>query len=278
MINFSMDFLCLFITAKLLCPKVRLIREVAAAVLGGAYAVAALFFSLPAWLALTVDIATCFVIVGVAFLRWKEPYRILLYAPVFAAVSMLLGGVMTALFNLLNKTGLPRLLGSEGDDISVWLFALLAIVSGVITLLGGGYFKGKMSAKEVEVEITLMGKAVRLRGMCDSGNLLCDPIGGRPCIVADTAALAPILPEGLYFAARSGADEVCGLPTELQRRIILIPAKTATGESLLVGIKADSVKLFTGKRGYEVDAPVALTDLKEGAGENKILVPTKLLA
>ena len=45
-----------------------------------------------------------------------------------------------------------------------------------------------------------------------------------------------------------------------------------------MGIKADSVKLFPGKKGYEVDAPVALSDLKGGAMENKILVPTVLLA
>ena len=278
MINFSMDFLCLYITARLLCPRVSPLREALAAAVGGGYAVAALFLPVGSYLALAIDAAACLLIVAVAFFRPSEPFRLLLYAPVFAAISMILGGVMTALFNLLNKTGLPDAVGSEGDGISVWLFALLAIISGAVTLFFGGYFKGRMSKRAVDAEITFMGKTVRVSGMSDSGNLLKDPIFGRPCIVADIDAIAAILPEELYFAAKSGAGELCGVSTELQKRIVLVPTRTATADRLLVGIRPDSVRLLVSKKGYGVDAPVVLTELKGGAGESKLLVPAELLA
>ena len=245
--------------------------------LGGAYAVSALFLPVEGYAALLIDAVACLVIVAVAFFRPSEPYRALLYAPVFAAVSMVLGGIMTALFNLLNKTGLPDVLGSQGDGISVWVFALLAIISGGMTLLFGGYFKGRMSTTQVEAEITLMGKGITVRGMSDSGNLLKDPIFGRPCIVADIEALAPILPEELYFAVKAGSCELCGLPTELQTRISLVPARTANADSLLVGIRADSITLFVNKKRYGVDATLVLTELKGGAGESRLLVPARLL-
>ena len=281
MINFSMDFLCLFITAKLMGIRASLLRQVLAAGIGGAYAVAALFLPLGTWGAIFADVSACLAIVAAAFFSRREPLRIIVYTLVFAAVSMVLGGIMTALFNLLNKTGLAKALEGGGDGISTWMFAVLAIISGGITLLSGGYFKGRMARHPVEAEITLMGKTVDVRGMGDSGNLLRDPVMGKPCIVADIDALASVIPEELYFAAKSrSAEKITALPTELQRRIILVPTKTASGDGILVGVRADKVVLVCGKgkKGYEVDAPVVLTELKEGAGENKILVPSELLA
>ena len=274
-----MDFLCMYLTSKLLCPRASLLRQVAAAILGGAYATAALFLPLEYAAALLVDIAACLVMVSVAFFKRSEPYRVFLYAIVFAAISMTLGGIMTALFNLLNKTGLRELFGTDGDGISVWTFALLAVISGAMTLLGGGFFKGRMSAKTVDVEITLDGKTVKLRGMSDSGNMLRDPIGGRPCIVADRKAIASFLSDSDRTALEgTGAQDVYGFSPQLKKRIMLIPTKTATGEKLLLGIRADKVKLVCGKRSYEVDSPIAITDLRDGAGENRALVPSELLA
>ena len=279
MINFSMDFLCLFLTAKLLHTKASLYRLLLAAILGAAYAVTVLFLPFTSWQAMMLDVAACLLVSAVAFFSHREPYRTLLSALVFVLVSMVIGGIMTALFNLLNRSGLFDTLRGGGDGISVWMFAILAIISGAVTLLGGGFFKRRMARRSVEVEITLCEKTVRVRGMCDSGNLLRDPVGGRPCIVADRDALAPILPEGLYFASRTrSAEGVCSLPRELQRRIILIPTKTAVGDSVLIGIRADKVSLITGKGEHSVDAPIALTDLKDGAGEDRALVPAELLA
>ena len=60
LVNFSMDFLCLYLSVKLLhLPRARW-RMLLAAALGGVYSVVALLLSVGSWLALALDLGVCF--------------------------------------------------------------------------------------------------------------------------------------------------------------------------------------------------------------------------
>ena len=59
---------------------------------------------------------------------------------------------MTALFHLLNRSPLSEGLETvEGDGISVWIFALLALISGWLTLLGGRFFATRSARERAQV-------------------------------------------------------------------------------------------------------------------------------
>ena len=207
LINFSMDFLCLFLTAKLLNHTLSPLRGILAGAVGGVYANLALF--LPwGWLGgLLADLAVGGVMCVITFGKRGRWHSMPLYILVFGAVSMALGGVMTALFHLLNRVPLPEGTESvEGDGISVWVFAVLALISGGITLFGGRFFAGRATEETAEIELCYEGQTVRLCAMTDSGNLLREPISGKPCIVADLDAVSAILPEEILRAARLGAE------------------------------------------------------------------------
>ncbi len=279
MINFSMDFLCLYLTAKLLSRKMPLWRGLAAAALGGAYAIAALFLPFGRGISFMIDAFACSLLCFVAFFCAREARRILLYILVYTAVSMALGGAMTALFNLFNRSGLfDGIKQSDGDGISVWLFAILAIVSAAITLLGGKFFTKRMSVCEAELEITYNGKSVIIKGMTDSGNLLRDPISGRPCVVVQTSALSPILPARIRNIAGSrGLSGIDELPAELRRRLVIIPASTALGGGMLLGIRADKVSLTVKGKSREADALVVLSELSGTEGGTNALIPSCLM-
>ena len=51
----------------------------------------------------------------------------------------------------------------------------------------------KRSRHIASMEVTLEGRAAALRALEDTGNALADPVSGRPVIVADAQALAPLL-------------------------------------------------------------------------------------
>lgn len=279
LINFSMDFLCLFLTAKLLNRKFSVGRALGGAALGGLYADVALFWTTSASVSLLLDGAACVGICATVFYQKKKGKSLPLYILVFAAISMALGGIMTALFHLFNRSGLfSGLNGGSGDGISVWIFALLAAVSGGITWIGGRFFAGRTAQQNADVEITYEGKTVRLHAMTDNGNLLREPISGRPCIVADVKALSPILPTELAEAARRrNPQELERLPLRCVKQIRLIPTHTASGEGLLFGLRPDCVRV-EGKTGIrEVDALIALADLGHSAGGNEALLPSALL-
>ena len=139
---------------------------------------------------------------------------------------------MTALFWALNRLNLPLDSLTE-DHISVWLFALLALVSGLLTRKGGEAFRRANKARSVTVEAVLFGKSVTFRALVDTGNLLVEPISGRPVIPVDPKVLRGVLPPELL----SGTADPAKLQNpDLARRLRLIPASGATGEKLLIAI------------------------------------------
>ncbi|MBR4014238.1 MAG: sigma-E processing peptidase SpoIIGA [Clostridia bacterium] len=157
-INFSMDFLCFFLASQLLGSKLSPWRTVAASALGGIYANMTLFMSVSGIWELALDILVCALMCVVSFGRIKHLFA---HVCVYIAISMVLGGFMTALFELLNKIELP--LGEiEGDGISAWLLLFLAVVSGALTLFGGKFFRRTSSRKYTAVTVTLSGKSATL--------------------------------------------------------------------------------------------------------------------
>lgn len=275
-----MDFLCLFLTAKLMSERIRTGRYFFAALFGGVYACVALFMSMSRVWSLLIDISACFVISLIAFFQKKRLGQIPLLASVFTAVSMVLGGFMTALFNLFNKIGFDELFSEEGaqDSISVWLLLILALLGGLFTKLFGGLFRKRSLRRFAELEISFEGRKARLRGMADSGNLLKDPISNCPCIVADRQKLRGVLPKEILSAV--GGTGISGLGTvsgKYTSRLRFIPTKTAVGEGILLGVKPDSVKVVADGKTKEVDAVVVLGELGKSAEGSDALIPSELL-
>ncbi len=280
LINFSMDFLCFFITSKILQGPIRFLRVTIGSAVGGMYAVAALFLPLSGGASLAADLVACAAICVITYGKRGEGRALPSYILVYTAVAMTLGGFMTAFFNLLNRNGW----GSEGvgidpDGISVWLFALLAGISGVVTLLGGKFFSSKTARRSAAVTLFYGGRSLKLSAMTDTGNLLREPIGGKPCLLADAEALRSILPKEILLAAKQGsAFSVERVGTEDAKNIRLVPAKTASGEGILLALRMDRILVDGGSGAREVDAVVALTELGRSAGGYRVLLPAELLA
>lgn len=273
LINFSMDFLCFFLLSKLLSCKLSFPRTLLASALGGIYACAALFLPVSTLPALIIDMAACALMCAVALLRPREWRRLLVSIPVYVAVSMVLGGAMTALFHLFNRLKLP-IENTDPDGISVWIFALIAVLSGLLTHLFGRFFRGHGTRREVTLVITYQSQCRSITALCDTGNLLRDPVGGKPCIVVDSKRLCGLLPSDLLAAARDGSPPSAALLSRYPGRVRLIPAQSATGDGLLLGFRVDRVCIDDGNGAHEVDALIVLTTL---AGTADALLPPELL-
>lgn len=271
-----MDFLCFFLTSRILSKRMSVGRTVLASAVGGIYSDLALFIRVGKVMALFIDIVVCFGICLIAELRRGKAREIPLFTLVYVAVSMALGGFMTAIFNLLNRVYIPIEETQSSDGISVWLFALLAGVSALLTLAGGSFFKRRSCREIREIEVVYGGKKGRLRSMTDSGNLLREPISGRACIVADVDALGGIISEELRSAARNGGLGIERLSREEQRRIRLIPIRTASGEGSLLGIRPERVIIIDEKGEREVDAVIVLTEIGESGEGCEALLPSEL--
>lgn len=291
LINGGMDCLCFLLTARLLHRHLSVPRLLIGSALGGVYAVVALLVEVGQAGALLIDIAVCLLLCALVF-PGEPGHRLswLLAAGVYLLVSLLMGGAITGLYNLLNRLGLGRWLSQAGaDGPTAWLFTLLALCSGLFAAAGGRLFQkiGARHTDPVTVEVTLNGRTVTLEGMVDSGNLLTDPVGGKPVVPVSREALRPLLSPALVSVLRDSPPRMESLTAAPEvRRIRLIPTATATGQGLLIGIRPDSMTVTVhrprGDMVRQVDALVAPTDLpgggSHGNGEDapQVLVPVSL--
>ena len=275
-INFSMDLLCFFITSRLLSQKGSALRMILAAALGGAYACVALLFPIGGVLGLLIDIAAGVSICFVAVKKKGNLKETAIYSLVYSAVCIVMGGFMTVLFSFFNKIGLDKVLQGDGesDGISVWLFALLAVISGFAALIGGKFFRKKSSRVQGEVEIRCGEKSVKLKALCDSGNLLKEPISGKSCIVVDRKETLFLLPDTLRKTVIGEAVDV--KEAYMLSSLRIIPTATVGGEGILYAIKADSLMINMGNGKKEVDAFVAFGELDKNKDGIKALVPSEL--
>jgi len=276
MINFSMDFLCFFLSSQLLGGKLKLLRTLLAAALGGVYACVALFLPFEGFPAFMLDVLLCLLMCIIAF---GVARSVFLHTLVYFAVSMTLGGFMSALFTLLNRADLG-IEAVESDGISAWVLALLALISAAFALVGTKFFRRRTSARYASVAFEIGGKAKQLRAFCDSGNLLRDPISGRVCVLVSAQTLKGVVGDEVINAARTkNVAPLASTDAAMARRVRLIPAKTATGEGCLLAIRPD--KILVGEDGdvpqKEVDAYIALSEAQSFADGCEVLLPNELL-
>ena len=276
LINFSMDFLCFFLSGKLLARKISLVRILIASALGGIYANVSLLLSLGGILGVVIDVAVCILMCLIAF--WKNG-GVIKNTLVYIATSMVLGGFMTAIFQLLDKADLP-FDAVDSDGISAWTIAILAVVSALICVFAGRFFRRRITKKTTPLTIHINEKKKTVLAFCDSGNLLRDPISGKPCIIADAEALRGTLPDTIIDLSLDECNISNVTDTDVLRRIRLVPTKTATGRGMLVCMRVDKLVIGEGKDTHDADALLGLCNISElGAahGGCLALIPTELL-
>lgn len=265
LINFGMDLLCLTVTASLLHLPARRWRILLASGMGGLYSLLSLLFSPAGLLGLLFDLLAAMALAGVAFAqRGNGLLRHLRVTGAYFLSSVLLGGVMTALYAFLNRLALP-LDRMQKDGLEAWIFALLGATAGLATLKGGRLFAFSARRRYVTLTATLFGRTVTLRALIDSGNLLQDPLSGRGVIVVDRRALRGLLPEKLLAADTPQKLTDLLEDYELARLIRLIPVRSATGEGLLPAVIPDDLRVTDRRTTYSGDQLLAISDLGEDA-------------
>ncbi len=282
LVNFSLDYVSLYITGRLMSRPMKALRLVAASALGALYAVAALFFDLPEPVYISVTLAVSGVMCICAFrLRVKADLLGAVVETVGAgvllfAVGCALGGAMTAIYSL--GAGYNDTPSSTG---SVGIMAAVAAAATVAVAAGGRAASRRGGVRCASVTVTAEGRSVTLDALADSGNLLRDPISGRPALIISADAASPLLPPEICEAAVSAdvAGAAGALPPELLRRVRLLPVSNVYGSGLLLGYRPDSVMVGSrdGKmRDREYDCIIVVSAARGGFGGFDAVLPAEL--
>ncbi len=273
-----MDYLALYISARLMHVTVRPLRLALSAAIGALYALTAVIAEiytvhiLPQLSLYILGIVCVYIMAVISFSQ--VPKEALKCGLTFIAVSVGLGGVMTALYSTLARfTAVNNITVSESaPESSPMIFILVALISGAVSLIYGKISERTLKKRKINATVTLFGTDFNLTLLCDSGNMLKEPICGRPVVIVGGETVKDKLPNELC-AVFNTPLKAYELPMELARKIRLIPAAGVMGSGIMLGLLPD--RMTCG--GRELDAVVAIDNSNNKFGGCDGIIPTSLL-
>lgn len=238
-INFSMDFISLFITAVLLKRRVHKLKILISASLGGLYGVLSVIFPLGAVVSAILGVLVSFFMCVIAFME-KSIKRLAGIYLIYWGISAVLGGLMSVLYSFLNKL-LAEYIESYSYT-SVYTGARFFIVASLAILASialSRVFSNEKAIKSVVVDIVLKDDSYRVDALCDSGNLLTEPISGKSVILVS-------------------ADSKIGRKIEKIEDIYkrYIPYSSVGGEGMIKGVVPISISI-NGEERTAIVAPIS---------------------
>jgi len=278
LINFSMDFMILWATAKLSGTPIKYGRFVAVAVLGGIYGVAYLVPAMSVWYSLPIKIIFSFLLVILALSPrgWQEFKKNLIN---FYAVSFCMAGATIAVSCLGGKT-------DRGIYFYYW-----CLLGGIVCALFLGNYAGKYLSQKIipallkyRVELHFEKKICTGQGFLDTGNSLRDPITQRPVVVAEYDLLRECFPDDCKAAMENNNDEndiIQALSTSSwANRLRLIPY-TSIGQKngLMIGFRCDQIVVDPDKVNllYKNLVVGVYLDQLGPADSYQLLIPSEIL-
>lgn len=250
LVNLSLNWFSLILTSKITKQGSLAKRMLLAASIGAALGTVTLFFESRVVCAV-IEIASSFLMCAIAFKSKSFVEYVKLCTFLFAS-GITIGGSLTFIYSQFNRAGieLPR-----GNDISAAVFLLLSFGVTVGASLLERIVRIKREISTGEVCFTLGTKRLTLPFLCDSGNLLSDPISGRPAIIVNARDLKGFLPDSVldFDPIHYSPEKTVGL-----RGVRILPAATVCGEGLMIGFLPDSTIIKADGREKYADAVIGV--------------------
>ena len=211
---------------------------------------------------MTLHVVLCLTMCFVAA-RHRDVIGYLRFCGVFFVLSLLVGGGINAMMNLL---------GTANSNIKNLLFCgvVLFIILYAVWQISGGWIKKRLLSKVIQIEIYHQGERAVFSGLVDSGNLLREPMTGYPVILVKPRPLEGILSGEMMEVLKVGLSEG-------SVGILAVPMSCGGNNRLIFGFIPDALFISGGKNGRsEAKAVIAMDNLGESYAGCQCLVPLAL--
>ena len=242
-VNFSMDFLALLICCKLLRLEQRTLRMCLSAATGALYAVVTLaFHGRSSLISVICSVLLPFLMIYIAF-GYGRMGQFIKVSALFWNVSFVMGGAMTAIYYLAGRLGAGKLISVGGvthvlyNDMPLWVFFLIVPLCALGASLWNRIAGRRSTVKSARLEIYDKGVSICVDALCDSGNLLTEPLGGRSVIFLAKPLMKKLLPSVEHWGKDEfwqGADA---------KRIRIVPYSTVDSTGILCAYLPDAIKV-----------------------------------
>lgn len=276
-VNFSMDFLALYVTSFILKIKFCVKRATVAAIIGGVYGVISVIINSGMLSSIIfsgiIGIVMCITLNGFISLRFLVRELI-----VFLATNLIIGGGMTVIYEFFNKHGGADNILIYGqfetveEQLPMFLFILSSFVVAIVLVCFGRGISRHGNMRLVSLRIEHRGRTSDITAFSDTGNLLTEPLSGQPVILLRTEVAQKLLDNNVYrLLTTMTADSVeCG-----GEKIRFILYETISGKGMLGAFKPDVILI----NGIPVSGWVAISDNvgKKNDAISEAIVPACLV-
>lgn len=251
--NLCMNYIILFATGYLLKIKIKHIRLILSALLGGIYSIATYMQILEIYSNIVFKIILSIIMVYIAYnsKNIKQIFKQLIF---FYLTSFVFGGCAFALLYFVKPEQILIKNGVYIGTYPIKITVLGGIVGFTITVVAFHYAKTKINKKNMfcELSIYFENKELITTALIDTGNMLRDPITSMPVIVVEKNILKNLLPESIL----NNLNKIIGgdVPNEIYKdenlnyiaRFRVIPFSSIGKENgLLLGFKSNKIKVNT---------------------------------
>lgn len=231
----------------------RTVCLVCAAMIGSVYDLARFFVNGNDLFDLAISFAVGLLMCYISF----GGYRFAKTALVFLGTAALLGGAMFAVYYFLGSFHsdlFGNIRGYAYAHIPLWLFAVLAAVSLLLSWIFSYYGREKTEKEEITVTAVYRGKRAEIRLLLDSGNLVREPISGKSVFIIRTEAAQALLPAEVLRAVQQQNSAFL-----LSRHFRLIGAEGIDGNRrIFYGFLPDRLYFENKGNKVELDAYLAI--------------------
>ena len=268
-LNMLADYLLVYAAAQLAGARLRRLRFLLAALVGGAYAVAVFLPGLGWMSAPPVKLAAGVLMALVAF---GGETRFLRLTLLLGLVSCGFAGCVLAL-GLAAGRGVPMQNGVfyTNVDMKVLLISAAAAYLVLTVVFRASAHRSGAGGFMIPVTVGFASRSTALTALCDTGNTLRDPVTGRSVLVASAEKLQPLWPPELGLLLTPSALRT---PTEVMERLAsssrdvarfrLLPYSAVGVESgLLLAVRADWASV-NGKRRERLLLALSPTPVGDG--------------
>lgn len=244
--EFIMDFILIIVTKTVLKKSTKNTNIIIACIIGVIETITDILMNINVVIRLALKLITSILIIKVAF-KSKTLKEMLKELACFYIVSFIFAGIATSIMfseslNNILKQGI--IFGKYSDFLII-----VSIIVGTILITVTFKLITKNIRKDnmiCNVEIGILKNIIKLKVLLDTGNLLKEPITGKPVVIIEKRKLNHIL-EDLK-------DSI---------KIYVIPYKTlGNEEKVLFGIKPEFIRLEEKNNYYSDDVIIGLYDGK----------------
>ena len=249
--NMVMNYIILFATGIVLKTKIKHLRLILASLIGAIYSIITYISSIQIYSNMIMKIILSIIIVYIAYnpqsikIMWKQLI-------IFYLTSFVFGGAAFALIYIIKPQEILMRNGLFLGTYPLKTVILGAIIAFIIIITAFKIVKTKISKKDMfcTINVKINDKELTAKAMIDTGNLLKEPITGKPVVVLEHTILYDCIPKEIL----NNLENILGgdfekVPENIKMEYIsklkLIPF-TSLGKQngMLLGIKPQNIKII----------------------------------